>query len=584
MSDNEYLQKICVIGSPDSLKTQFIRSFAENKFDTNYLPTLAVDITTKKITFDDIQVKLILVNRTGQEFFGKLRPSYYRGASGAIILFDKCDRQSFADIPNWLVEFQKYIRSEVPVALVGLISPCDSVNSLDEISFEEGQTLATQLDLVYFESKPTDGHKTSEIFTYLARQVIVRSPFLMQSRILNRQESYGWDDLGWQRSMNDQKKAHKIHKIVVVGDPKDRIATLLQPRLKTRLNDRKQSPHQEDVSWIHKVEHNRSHFVFHFTYSTLSPELWEEDREKRGKFYQEATGAIVVWDYENHDTIKNLEDWLTEVRDFTSKALPVLLLGIRSDMSPHFVREIASDFFETFIANPTLLDKLSDIFIWKLRHPFSTTFPRKFRQDLHRKLDRQSSSKKTLASRRKFRKLKFRIPENTTNEYLLKICVLSSVQKRKDRFIQTFTGRTQWSDPSSTAVGVDITTKKITVGEAVIKLIIPNTNDQEAFRRVRPSYYRGASALIILYDKCDRSSFEDLPDWLAEFQKYIQPEVPIALVGLITPCDENSEVVSFEEGNGLVNDLNLTYFESEPTDRQQVSEIFSYLAQQVVES
>ncbi len=60
-----------------------IRSFAEGKFTTNYLPTQGVDITTKRIQVDDSEVKLIMVDIASQEFFQERRPSYYRGASAA---------------------------------------------------------------------------------------------------------------------------------------------------------------------------------------------------------------------------------------------------------------------------------------------------------------------------------------------------------------------------------------------------------------------------------------------------------------------------------------------------------------------
>ena len=119
IGNNEYLLKICAIGSGNTGKTHFIRKFAEGKFDTNYLPTLGVDITTKKVCFNGIQVKLILVDTAGQEFFGKLRPSYYRGASACLIFCNIDDRKSIESIPDWLAEFKKYISCNVvPIGIV----------------------------------------------------------------------------------------------------------------------------------------------------------------------------------------------------------------------------------------------------------------------------------------------------------------------------------------------------------------------------------------------------------------------------------------------------------------------------------
>ena len=181
----EELIKICLIGSiPVKLKTEFIRSYAEDKFDGNYLPTLGVDITTKKITFKDHPLKLILVDTAGQKFFKKLRPNYYRGASGVIILFDKGDYKSFTDVPNWLKEFRDNLYPNIeqwnkyhtnwdriktpfpspdliPVFLIGLIT------KPEEVSMEEAKALANQMEATYFECLPTEGKKILKVFDHL---------------------------------------------------------------------------------------------------------------------------------------------------------------------------------------------------------------------------------------------------------------------------------------------------------------------------------------------------------------------------------------------------------------------------------
>jgi small GTP-binding protein len=121
---NEYLLKICAIGSSDLEKTTLIRRFAEGKFTTNYLPTLGVDITTKKIQEDDNNIKLILVDTAGQEFFDKLRPSYYRGASACTIFFSLHKRDTFNAVPLWLKEFRKHIPDASILITLIAVSNC----------------------------------------------------------------------------------------------------------------------------------------------------------------------------------------------------------------------------------------------------------------------------------------------------------------------------------------------------------------------------------------------------------------------------------------------------------------------------
>ena len=163
--------KICAIGSGSVGKTSLIRRFAEGKFTTNYLPTLGVDITTKQVQVDDNNIKLILVDTAGQEFFGKLRPSYYRGASACLIMFSLSEKPSYDAIPDWLAEFRKHIpEASVPIALAG--NKKDLVDQR-QISTDEAYTLAKAYDMTYYEtSAKLGGTEIEEIFVGLTRQVL----------------------------------------------------------------------------------------------------------------------------------------------------------------------------------------------------------------------------------------------------------------------------------------------------------------------------------------------------------------------------------------------------------------------------
>ena len=163
----EYLLKICIIGTNFKLRDKLIRSYAEDYSDDRTHETTGVNISTHKVSIDNTHIKLILVNIAGQEFFGKLRPNYYRGASACIIVFDKSDRRSFDTVPDWLKEFQTHILSpDIPIAIVGINTKSKNVSN------EEGNALADQLDLAYFETSYPKFRNAQEIFQYLARKVI----------------------------------------------------------------------------------------------------------------------------------------------------------------------------------------------------------------------------------------------------------------------------------------------------------------------------------------------------------------------------------------------------------------------------
>ena len=166
-TDEEFMLKICAIGSVSAQKTEFIRRYADEKFDTDYLPTQGADITNKKITVNNEPVKLILVDTAGQEFFRKLRSSYYRGASVVIIFFSKGDRKSFEEVPEWKKEFEEHIAPPLPSVILGLQA------ETEEVTTKEAKQLAKRLGATYFECHPKlEGEKVAAVFHSLAQQVI----------------------------------------------------------------------------------------------------------------------------------------------------------------------------------------------------------------------------------------------------------------------------------------------------------------------------------------------------------------------------------------------------------------------------
>ena len=164
-TNNEYSLKICVIGTYDGIRTDFIHTF----LGVNFQPSvLGVDIHTIRIVVDDQPIKLIIVSPNTAQFYRRNRPSYVRGASACIIFFDKDNRQSFEDVPKWYKEFKKTIPKPIPIALVGFIV------DEEEITYDEGSAQAYELDLTYFECNPTDKEEATKIFEFLAAKAIDR--------------------------------------------------------------------------------------------------------------------------------------------------------------------------------------------------------------------------------------------------------------------------------------------------------------------------------------------------------------------------------------------------------------------------
>lgn len=171
-SESRFLFKIVAVGDGRVGKTSLIRRFAENKFDMNYLPTLGVDITTKSLSVSEKSVKLICLDTAGQEFFGKLRPQYYHGANGALVVYDITDKETFDNVPVWLDELRRYISDLIPMILVA-----NKVDLEDErkVRSDDGERLANEQDLGFYEtSAKADETNVEVIFQDLASRILTR--------------------------------------------------------------------------------------------------------------------------------------------------------------------------------------------------------------------------------------------------------------------------------------------------------------------------------------------------------------------------------------------------------------------------
>jgi Ras-related protein Rab-1A len=81
-------------------------------------------------------------------------------------------------------------------------------------------------------------------------------------------------------------------------------------------------------------------------------------------------------------------------------------------------------------------------------------------------------------------------------------------------------------------------------------LIQWDTAGQERFHTITTSYYRGANAIVIVYDITDKDSFDHVKKWMIEIDKFAKENVLKFLVGNKFDLKDKRKV-TFEEGQNL---------------------------------
>lgn len=100
----EYLFKIVVIGDSAVGKSNLLSRFARDEFDHNSKATIGVEFQTQVVEVDGKEIKAQVWDTAGQERFRAVTSAYYRGAVGALIVYDISRKTTFESIERWLDE------------------------------------------------------------------------------------------------------------------------------------------------------------------------------------------------------------------------------------------------------------------------------------------------------------------------------------------------------------------------------------------------------------------------------------------------------------------------------------------------
>ena len=84
---------------------------------------------------------------------------------------------------------------------------------------------------------------------------------------------------------------------------------------------------------------------------------------------------------------------------------------------------------------------------------------------------------------------------------------------------------------------------------STVRLQLWDTAGQERFRAISRLYYRGASAVLLVYSIIDQQSFEEMGTWLKEMKDNLAQDVVIHIVGTksdIVAQDPDQRMIAFE--------------------------------------
>ncbi len=172
-STYDFLFKIVVLGEGAVGKTAIVTRFSHGFFRTDYKTTIGSQFAVKNVEIikserEKVTVKLQIWDVAGQSRFQILRPMYYRGSSGGVLVYDVTRRRTFIVLQEWLEELHKALGKDIPLILVA--NKTDLPDRVVEPS--EGREFADSRNMPYVESSAKTGEGIIDIFEQLARVLV----------------------------------------------------------------------------------------------------------------------------------------------------------------------------------------------------------------------------------------------------------------------------------------------------------------------------------------------------------------------------------------------------------------------------
>ncbi|KAK3037565.1 hypothetical protein RJ639_031998 [Escallonia herrerae] len=117
----EYLFKVVVIGDSAVGKSNLLSRYARDEFNPHSKTTIGVEFQTQSMEIGGKEVRAQIWDTAGQERFRAVTSAYYRGAVGALIVYDISRSTTFDSIPRWLDELKTLYAARIALKRISLV-------------------------------------------------------------------------------------------------------------------------------------------------------------------------------------------------------------------------------------------------------------------------------------------------------------------------------------------------------------------------------------------------------------------------------------------------------------------------------
>ncbi|XP_043117655.1 ras-related protein Rab-25b [Puntigrus tetrazona] len=171
-----FVFKVVLIGESGVGKSNLLSRFTKNEFNHDSRTTIGVEFSTRTVQLNGLTIKAQIWDTAGLERCGPslrfdlffLYRRYYRGAVGALLVYDISKHLTYESAERWLKELYDHADPHIVVMLVGNKSDLAAVRS---VPTEDAKDFAEKNGLLFMETSALESVNVEAAFNTVLTEI-----------------------------------------------------------------------------------------------------------------------------------------------------------------------------------------------------------------------------------------------------------------------------------------------------------------------------------------------------------------------------------------------------------------------------
>jgi len=164
----DYLFKVVVIGDSGVGKSNLLSRFTRNEFNLESKSTIGVEFATRSVSIEGKTIKAQIWDTAGQERYRAITSAYYRGAVGALVVYDITKDISFENVEKWLGELKENATPDITMMLVGNKTDLAQARV---VSTEDGKSYSERNGISFMEASALTASNVEASFLQILSEI-----------------------------------------------------------------------------------------------------------------------------------------------------------------------------------------------------------------------------------------------------------------------------------------------------------------------------------------------------------------------------------------------------------------------------